>query len=141
MANELSAELAAQKLKVISMKHARDELTSMQQELESAQHNYDAAIQRAAQSHLQGQFGQTDVAILAPAEEPTEPSKPRIALNVILAIFNGAFLGMLAAIVREMRDRRIRSTEDLAEVLGLPVLAVLATAPIPRRARRAVATV
>jgi capsular polysaccharide biosynthesis protein len=37
----------------------------------------------------------------------------------------GLVLGILVALLVELLDRRVRSAEDLASALGLPVLAVL----------------
>ncbi len=38
------------------------------------------------------------------------------------------FLGLALALLFEMSDRRVRSEEDLAKILGLPVLGALGKA-------------
>ena len=45
---------------------------------------------------------------------------------LVIAIGLGIFAGLAAAFVLEMLNRRIRSASDLAAVLPLPVLGVIA---------------
>jgi capsular polysaccharide biosynthesis protein len=58
---------------------------------------------------------------------PIEASFPRITLNVILSVFLGLLLGVVAVVLKEVRDRRIRNVEDVVIGLGLPVLADFST--------------
>jgi len=75
---------------------------------------------------LEGQLDQSSIAILNPAIAPLYPARPRIALNLIIALVLGSFLGVGAALAVELFDRRVRSREDL-EVAGDTIL--LATIP------------
>jgi len=122
---ELRAALEAQKSKVLELNRARDEMAVMTKEVESAQRAYDLTTQRLAQTDLEGQSNQTDVAILSPAVAPLLPSSPKLLLNVALSMFLGTFLGVGLAMTAELSNRLIRSPIDLNEVLGIPVLAVL----------------
>lgn len=65
--------------------------------------------------------------VLNPAAEPTEPSKPRVLLNILISLFLGTLLGVGAAMILELGNRRVRSAADLAEANGLPVLASIAS--------------
>jgi capsular polysaccharide biosynthesis protein len=56
-------------------------------------------------------------------------------LNLILAIFVGGILGVLAALALELTNRRVRSEQDLTEELGLPVLGSI-TRPLAVQRRR-----
>ena len=125
---ELKAAIAAQKKLLLELKHKRDELAVLTRDVEAAQKAYDAVAQRFNQTRLESQSTQTNVSVLTPASAPSEPSFPKVMLNTLLAIFVGSFLGVGAAVVREILDRRIRSADDLAEMLQLPVLAVLGPA-------------
>jgi capsular polysaccharide biosynthesis protein len=49
-----------------------------------------------------------------------------VLLNTILAIFLGGLLGIGLAFLMEMIDRRVRSSEDLATALDIPVLGEIA---------------
>jgi capsular polysaccharide biosynthesis protein len=82
------------------------------------------------QSRLESQVVQTNVSILAPAHAPTDPSFPNLLLNTVAAIFLGTFGALGAAFALELIDRRVRSPQDVAEMLQLPVFGV-----VPRRRR------
>jgi len=121
---EIRAALEAQKKRVLELKNQRDEVSVMQAELASTQLDYNNLRQRLSQSSLQSQNQQSSVTILTPAFEPEVASKPRVMLNIVLSIVLGSMLGVGAAMLMEILDRRIRSDEDLAEI-GIPLLGVL----------------
>jgi polysaccharide biosynthesis transport protein len=70
--------------------------------------------------------------IIQSADVPTSPSAPVKSIVLATALALGAMVGLLAAIVRQRADRRIRSTRVLVDELGLTVLGELP--PAPRRA-------
>ncbi|MDO8294122.1 MAG: chain length determinant protein EpsF [Gallionella sp.] len=123
--SEINASLATQKAKVLELKKQRDEMSVLQREVESAQRTYELVTQRLAQSNLESQSTQTNIALLNPAVEPLKYSSPRIFLNVLVSFFIGAMLGLGAALVLELADQRIRGLDDLTQGLGLPVLGVI----------------
>ena len=117
--------LAAQKARVLEMNRSRDELGVLVKDVESAQRAFDATSQRFSQTRLEGQSEQSDIAVLNPATAPLNPAGPRVVLNTLLALFLGAMLGVAFAMLTEMIDRRVRSENDLAEVLQVPVFGVI----------------
>lgn len=123
--SEIRASLDAQKKKVLELKNQRDEVSVLVRDVDSAQKAYDLVSNRLNQTSLESQSQQTNVAVLSPALEPLTHSRPRIMLNVILAFIMGSLLGVGAALVLELSNRRVRSADDLSETLDLLVLAVL----------------
>jgi len=119
------AALEAQKAKVLELNRTRDELGVLAKDVENAQHAFDATSQRLSQTRIEGQSEQSDVAILNPATPPIEPASPRIVLNIVLSILVGLMLGGGAGFLAEMLDRRVRSAEDISELLQVPVLGVV----------------
>lgn len=122
---ELRAALAAQKAKVLELNLSRDQQAVQQRDVENAQRALDAASQRLTQTTLEGNVNQTDVAVLNPAIAPQNHSSPKIMLNMLLSIFLGTMLGLGFGLVAEMMDRRIRSREDISELLQIPVFALI----------------
>lgn len=122
---EVRAAIEAHKKRILQLKEGRDEASVMQREVETAQRAYEVVSQRLTQTHLESQNTQTNVSVLTPAEPPLEPSSPKVLLNTLLAIFLGTLLGVGAALMMELLNRRVRSAQDLSEGLGVPVLAVL----------------
>jgi chain length determinant protein EpsF len=122
---ELRAAIDSHKKRILELKGGRDEVSVLQQEVDSAQRSFEAINQRAAQTSLESATTQTNVAVLTPASPPMEASSPKVLLNTLVATFLGALLGVGAALMLELLDRRVRSAEDLELTLELPVLAEL----------------
>ncbi|MCC6616516.1 MAG: polysaccharide biosynthesis tyrosine autokinase [Anaerolineae bacterium] len=64
--------------------------------------------------------------IVEPANIPTEPLGSSIVIATFLSILAGAGLGFGFAMLIEYLDDTLRSTEQVAQVLGLPVLGAIA---------------
>ena len=122
---ELKAAIEAQKKKLLELKHHRDEVAVLMRDVDAAHKAYEAVSQRFNQTSLESQSTQTNVSVLTPAAEPTEPSFPKPLLNTLVSVFVGTLLGVGAALVLEMFDQRIRSVDDLGGMLQLPILGVI----------------
>lgn len=121
-AQELQKAMENQKQRIFNLKQQRDVLDVLTKEVENAQNAYDAASQRAGQVHLESQIDQSNIAVLNPAVPPLKPASPKTRLNLLLSLFLGTFLGTGFALLAELFDRRLRTTEDISEGLGLVVL-------------------
>lgn len=119
---EIRSALAAQRARVTQMKQQRDEAMVLQRDVESAQRAYDAVAARLTQSSLESQTKLTNTTLLAAATPPIRPASPNLALNSVLGVFVGLMFAIAFALLRELRDRRLRSVHDAVHVLGLPVL-------------------
>jgi|HigsolmetaAR203D_1030402.scaffolds.fasta_scaffold00011_136 succinoglycan biosynthesis transport protein ExoP len=130
---ELETALETQKKRIMALTQQRDELSVLQRDVESARAAYDAALQQANQSRLQSRIDRTNVAILNPATPPASPASPRLLLNVVLAFLVSSIGASGWIVYAELVRPRVRSNDDLAALVDLPVLAEL-PAP-PRRVR------
>jgi succinoglycan biosynthesis transport protein ExoP len=119
---ELRNALAAQKVKVLELNRARDELGVLLKDMDSAQRAFDAASQRLSQTKIEASSEQSDISVLNPAVPPMEPSAPRVLLNTLVSVLLGAILGIGISLLIEMLNRPIRSSSDLKDLLGIPVL-------------------
>lgn len=131
---EIRGALEAQKKRVLDLKKQRDEVNVLQKDVEFTQLDYNNINQRLSQTSLESQSRQTNVAVLTPAYEPQDPSKPKILLNIVVSIFLGGMLGVGVALLMELVDRRVRSEQDLADI-GIPVLGGLITERFARPRR------
>jgi polysaccharide biosynthesis transport protein len=123
--SEVRASLEAQRSKVLRLKAVRDEGLVMMRDVENAQRSYDAVQQRFTQTSLESQTKQSNVNVLTEAVPPLTPASPRTTLNALLGLGIGTLLAVATVLLLEVRDRRVRNTEDLIAVLNLPVLASL----------------
>jgi succinoglycan biosynthesis transport protein ExoP len=128
----LAKELAYQKEKVLQLKTQYNEIALLKREVENAQVAYDAVNQRSIQMRMESEIRQSSIAVLNQAVPPKDAAKPKVKLNVILAVLLGSILGIVAALFAEILDRRVRTPDDITDSLDLPVFGVV-TAPSPPR--------
>ncbi len=122
---QLRASLTAQRTKVLDLKQVRDEGMVLAREVENAQRTYDSLMARSNQTSLESQTTQSNSNVLTQAVAPLLPSSPKVVLNTLLSVFLGALLALAAAFLLELLDRRVRSVEDVAVALQLPVLGIM----------------
>ncbi|MBC7957648.1 MAG: chain length determinant protein EpsF [Cytophagales bacterium] len=126
--SQIRSLLAEQRAKVLRMKGQRDEANALQHDVDNARAAYDAVFQRARQSSLESQVTQTNVSILRQATAPALASSPKLWANVSVAFVLGALLALAVVMVREIRDRRLRTLDDVVEGLRQPLLVILPNA-------------
>lgn len=122
---EIAASVEEQKARVLELKAHRDQIAVLQRDVENAQRAYDLVTQRLAQTSLESQTQQTNVAVLTPASAPLQHSSPKLLLNLVLAVFLGSVLGLGVALLLELIDQRVRSEEDLLQLSGTPLLGAM----------------
>jgi succinoglycan biosynthesis transport protein ExoP len=122
---QVRAQLEIQRAKVLQMKTVRDAGIVLMREVENAQRAYEVVMGRLQQSSLESQTTQSNVNVLTQAEPPREPSSPKMLLNTLLAILVGCLLAVGTALLLELRDPRVRSSDDVVLALDLPVLGLM----------------
>lgn len=127
------AELEEQRSKLLKLKAERDDMAVMMAEVEHAQKAYDLVATRVAQSQMESQNTQTNVSVLKRATVPPLPSSPNLLLNAAGGLLLAALAGAMTALVRELRDQRLRTDDDVRLGLSQPLLGVL---PMSLPARR-----
>jgi polysaccharide biosynthesis transport protein len=132
-AGEIKAQLEAQRAKVLQMKAVRDDGAVLVRDVENGQRTYDLIMQRFNQTTLESLATQSNVSVLSQAVPPITPASPKLVLNMAVAIFAGILLAVAIVVAMEMLDRRVRSVEDVAQAVGLPIIGVL---PSPNARRR-----
>ncbi|MES2228746.1 MAG: chain length determinant protein EpsF [Pseudomonadota bacterium] len=129
---QVRAALEAQRVKVLRLKESRDALAVLAADVDASQRAYDGVSVRANQTELESRTTQTNLYVLNPASEPTQPASPRVTLNMLLALFVGTLLAVGVAMLMELFDRRVRSALDVVQALETPLLGVLARKPTGR---------
>ena len=113
-----------QKAKVLEINRTRDELSVLKKDVEMAQKAMDTTAQRFTETSMEGQANHSDVSLLSPALPPGSPASPKVGLNIALSVVLGALLGIGLGLVIELLDRRVRSSNDVANLLRVPVIAL-----------------
>ena len=123
---DLRRAIEAQKRKLMTLRSARDGMDVLQRDVTAAAQALDSVNARLNQTALESQVTGANVSMLTPAVAPLAPSSPKpMRVMALLSIALGIFVGLGSAVGIEMLDRRVRSTEDLAEMLQIPVLGVV----------------
>jgi len=100
-----------------------DLFKKMEQEKDASLYGSTENISQAAggQGTLAG-LKANNISIIAPAEVPTSPIKPKKRLNVLLAIVFGLFGGVGLAFFFEYLDDTVKGIEDVERLLRWPFL-------------------
>ena len=56
---------------------------------------------------------------------PTRKYRPRPKVNILVGLFSGLIFGLALAFLRESLDKKIKSSDDLEKVTGLPILGMI----------------
>lgn len=129
---ELRALLQDQRTKLLRLKSQRDDAAVLIRDVENARRAYDAVAARASQAGLESQNTQPDVAVLKRARPPVLAASPKLGLNMSIAAVVGTMLALVAVMLREITDARLRSAADVTTGLQQHLLVVLPGAPRAR---------
>jgi chain length determinant protein EpsF len=129
---ELRALVEAQKKTVLSLRSQKDQIAVLLRDVETAQRAWEGVSQRVSLLNLEGQNTQANTRLLSPAVEPIYPARPRVFVNIMGSIIGGLLLGIGAALLWEVLDRRVRGPQDLLATPGVPVIGVLRPADSKR---------
>lgn len=132
---ELQAAIDAQRNKVLTLKETRDQASVLQRDVDNAQHAYDLVFSRVNQTSLESQNRQSNATVISQATVPTEPSSPKVVANLVMGIAGALVLAIGVAILIEQFDKRIRTTADAIDFLGLPVIGIMPSPSMNRRLR------
>lgn len=120
---EASADFESQRSKVLRLKAQRDEAAVLLRDVESAQRAYDLTLARMTQSFTESQVRPTNISVIKSATEPAIPSFPKPLLITAASIIVGMFLAVGSAMTQEYFDQRLRTEQDVTQVLNQPLLA------------------
>ena len=123
--SELRTAIAAQEKKLLDFKFRRNQLSVLQRDVDAAHSAYETVTTRFNQSSLESQLTQASASVLSYASQPTVPTFPNVPKGLLISLGAGLLLGAGVAFLLELLDRRVRCTDDLAQVLQLPVLSVI----------------
>lgn len=66
-----------------------------------------------------------NVSILSKADTNGNQISPQPLVNSVVGIFLGLFVALIIILLKEILDKRIKTEEDVEEILGLPVLGTI----------------
>ena len=130
---DIQAEVDAQRTKVLALKETRDQVAVLQRDVDNAQRSYDLVYSRASQTNLESQNRQSNATVISQATTPSMPSSPKLLAVLLMGFVAAVCLGVGTALLMEQFDKRLRTTTDAFEFLGLPVIGIMPSPSMNRR--------
>ena len=130
---EIQAAVDAQRTKVLGLKETRDQGAVLARDVDNAQRSYDLVYNRASQTNLESQNRQSNATVISQATTPSVPSSPKVTSVMLMGIAAALGLGLGTAMLLEQFDKRLRTTSDAFDFLGLPVIGIMPSPTMNRR--------
>jgi capsular exopolysaccharide synthesis family protein len=134
----LSVALEDQKREVLKLNGKAIGYSALQRDNANTQQLLQTVAQRAKEAELSVESHTTNAKILDHAEEPRAPIWPRAQLNLMLALFGGAFLGICFALALEYLNPNITKPQHITLDLSIPLLGIAPRFGRPTRNRAAI---
>lgn len=118
----LKAQVDALKSSYLDLRRRSIQYNIYQQEVDTNHALYDGLLQRFKEIGVAGNVGINNIAVVDAADIPQKPSRPRLLLNLAMALFAGLGLGVLVAFALEQMDEAIADPSEVERQFGLPLL-------------------
>lgn len=139
-AAEVNREISAQRSKVLAKSDQIAHLQTLQQDVDLRRNEYETAASKFAVYRAQADQTSANALTALPTPPPSRPLFPNWQLELPGSLALGLGVGVLGAMLLELLNRKVRSVEELDDVLQFPVVGVIGSprrASSGRRARRA----
>ncbi len=125
---ELETALSGRTSDVLGLGDLETRYTDLVREAETSSNIYEYLLQRAQETSITEQLQVNNVQVVDRAEAAVDPVKPRVAVNISLAILIGLAGGISLAIFFDYMDTTIKTREEV-EKLGIPFLGIIPSVP------------
>jgi polysaccharide biosynthesis transport protein len=119
-----TARVEASKANAASFKYAR-----LQTDLNNDQKRKEAIATRMAQVNETRALGMLDIEMLEPARVETKPSHPSKKTTLPMSLVLGMVVGCGLGFLRDRRDDRYRTLEEIRIAMGVPLLGTIPQMP------------
>jgi succinoglycan biosynthesis transport protein ExoP len=131
--NTLSSYFERQRRNTVALSNQLAQYALLQSDYQRTKSFCDTLDDRIRVLGVDPQVGSLAVEILEVAPVPTVPSRPQVPKTMGLALCMGLFAGVGLALHREWKDKRLRSTEEISDLLALPILGVVPAMTSPNQ--------
>ncbi|HEX5321042.1 MAG TPA: Wzz/FepE/Etk N-terminal domain-containing protein [Stellaceae bacterium] len=102
-----------------------DKLTELEARAEAYRKLFEGFLERLTESQQQASYPVSNARVITAASRPLAKSFPKTKLVLLLAVFGGFVVGVIAAAARSMLDGTVRTAAQVRQVLGLDYLGSL----------------
>ena len=94
-------------------------------EFESNQQLYQSLLERLKNATVSAGLQSTNIHLVDAALPPSDPIRPKKALNIALGLMAGLVMGVMIAFAQEGLDHSVKTAEEVESLLMTPTLAVI----------------
>ncbi|MBI4300073.1 MAG: polysaccharide biosynthesis tyrosine autokinase, partial [Chloroflexi bacterium] len=105
--------------------YARTELNKAQTKLAADNTKYVNLLQKAEEFRFAAARYSNNIYVVAPAEAPSSPVRPKTMFNVFIGALAGLVVGLLGSVVLEYMDDTVKSSDEILNALGITALGTL----------------
>jgi len=130
---ELTDGLEQQRQAAIALNRQLSQYTLLRSDYEQTLRFCEILDDKIRKLNVDPDVGALTVQIVETAVPAIEPSEPQKARTMGLALCLGLFAGVGLGLIREWKDQRLRSTQEIGALLGLPVLGAIPSMTAPKQ--------
>jgi len=120
--NSIRAQLNMTKAEAMGLNEKYLQYSALKRELETNRELYNTLLGRIKDKSITGETRPVNIWVVENAKIPSAPVRPTFTLNMILGLVVGLCCGVGGAFLSERLDNRIKSPDNLDEILGVPTL-------------------
>ncbi len=125
----MQSSLDQSKTEIQDISRKEFQLAALERDVQTNRQLYDLFVNRAKETGLTGDLQSTIARVVDPAIVSGVPVKPQKSLIIAISLLIGLMLGIFLALLLEYLDNTVRSTEDVALKLEVPLLGMLPWVP------------
>lgn len=139
----LETQVAAYQARVAAVPVRESELVSLTRDYETLRRVYQDLLTKREDSKVAANLERRQIGeqfrVLDPARAPEKPFSPNRLLFLAIGLAAGLGVGLVLAGWLEYRDMSLRTEDDIAATVALPVMAIVSTIPTSAERRRRLA--
>ena len=129
---DTAGRLAQVKQQVSTLNRTGFRLRELEQQVETDRRLYELFFNRVKETSETLDFKNPHARVVEKAVTPSGSIGPNTNRTIMTAFFVSALLGIGLAILREVLDNTVKSPDDVADKLGVPLLGTLPAVSIPK---------
>ncbi len=119
----------------IALNRLEIDYNKLKRDVETNKRLYDIVLERTKQADLTALLKSNNIRVIDRALTPVAPIKPRVRVTVLISLIIATLLSIVAVIVVEFFDTRIRDVDELEGIINKPVLGVFPRFSVPDDAK------
>src|SRR5262249_45395579 len=101
------------------------EYQQLKREAEADKKLYEELVRRIKEAGINASFQNSSIRLADMARPPIKPVSPDILLNTLLALLFSTLLAISAAMLHDILDNTVRSSDEVVRALNVPMLGTL----------------